>query len=153
MGSAPTREVRAWDIHTFEAMTQLPLPLQQKPSRGSVETYTKLREQARVQLLSRRENRPVNEILPLQPGFGLYQLPAPSEGDVSLDLEGDPFVEPEGLEYLFGWVFQGQYFHKWALTAQEEKTAFENFVDRIMAIRENIPICISIISLPMSPPH
>ena len=139
MGSAPTREVRAWNIHTLEAMAQLPLPIQQKPSRGSVETYTKLREQARVQLQSRRENRPVHEILPLQPGFGFYQLPAPSEGDVSLDFEGNPFVEPEGLEYLFGWVFQDQYLHEWALTAQEEKQTFENFVDRIMAIREKYP--------------
>jgi len=139
MGSAQIREVRSWDINTLEAMAEQPLPIKHKPSRGSVETYTKLREQARVQLQSRREKRPVHEILPLQPGFGFYQLPSPSEGDVSLDFEGDPFIEPEGLEYLFGWVFQGRYTHIWALTAQEEKQAFEDFVDRIMAIRERYP--------------
>jgi predicted RecB family nuclease len=139
MGSAQIREVRSWDINTLEAMAEHPLPIKHKPSRGSVETYTKLREQARVQLQSRREKRPVHEILPLQPGFGFYQLPAPSEGDVSLDFEGDPFIEPEGLEYLFGWVFQGGYAHIWALTAQEEKKAFEDFVDCIMAIRERYP--------------
>jgi uncharacterized protein len=139
MGSAQIREVRNWDLNTLEAMAQFPLPIKQKPSRGSVDTYTKLREQARVQLQSRNEGQPVFEILPLQEDRGFFTLPAPSKGDISLDFEGDPFVEPKGLEYLFGWVFKGEYFHTWALTAQEEKKAFEDFVDRIMAIWEEYP--------------
>ena len=43
---------------------------------------------------------------PVETGFGLALLPEPSDGDVFLDLEGDPFVGEHGLEYLFGYPFQ-----------------------------------------------
>jgi hypothetical protein len=39
------------------------------------------------------------ELLPVETGFGLTRLPDPSDGDVFLDLEGDPFVGEHGLEY------------------------------------------------------
>jgi predicted RecB family nuclease len=40
------------------------------------------------------------ELLPVETGFGLTRLPEPSDGDVFLDFEGDPFVGEHGLEYL-----------------------------------------------------
>ena len=46
------------------------------------------------------------ELLPVEPGFGLTRLPEPSDGDIFLDLEGDPFVGEHGLEYLFGYLFK-----------------------------------------------
>jgi uncharacterized protein len=37
-------------------------------------------------------------------GTGLHPLPEPSPGDIFFDIEGDPFAEDCGLEYLFGVV-------------------------------------------------
>jgi hypothetical protein len=34
-------------------------------------------------------------------GFGLARLPQPSDGDIFLDFEGDPFVDEGGLEFHF----------------------------------------------------
>jgi uncharacterized protein len=54
------------------------------------------------------------------------------------DLEGDPFIGRGGREYLFGFVADdgtGSPVHasQWAVTAEEEKRAFEWFVDLVMA--------------------
>ena len=48
------------------------------------------------------------EVLPVENGFGLTRLPEPSDGDVFLDLEGDPFAGEGGFEYLFGYLFTGE---------------------------------------------
>ncbi len=48
--------------------------------------------------------KPIYETLPLAPNTGLYRLPEPSPGDIFLDLEADPFVGEEGLEFLFGYA-------------------------------------------------
>ena len=63
----------------------------------------RLREQARVQLEGRIKKEPVHELLlPIEEGQGLARLPAPSAGDVFLDLEGARFARDGGREYLFG---------------------------------------------------
>jgi uncharacterized protein len=139
MGRSQIREVREWNVNTLEALATLPLPLTQKPLKGSIETFTKLREQARVQLASRVTRTPVYELLELQADFGLYRLPEPNEGDVYLDFEGDPYVGTMGREYLFGWVFQNKYHHIWAVSEADEKKAFEDFVDAVMSIWEKNP--------------
>ena len=74
----------------------------------------------------------------METGFGLTRLPEPSDGDVFLDLEGDPFVGEHGLEYLFGYLFKDAhgalvYEGDWAFTRADEKRAFEKFVDFVMA--------------------
>ena len=66
----------------MEALAAMPLPLQWKPERGAVQTYERLREQARVQVAGRQSGEPVYETLEPEPGFGLARLPAPSAGDV-----------------------------------------------------------------------
>ena len=78
------------------------------------------------------------ELLPVEVGFGLARLPEPSEGDVFLDFEGDPFVGEHGLEYLFGYQFRDEggqwaYTGDWAFTREDERRAFERFVDFVMA--------------------
>ena len=117
----------------------LPIPLTQKPSKGTPETYVRLREQARVQFESRVQRLPIHEVLELKPDFGLYKLPEPTDGDVYFDFEGDPFVGTTGREYLFGWVYKGNYHHLWATTDAEEKKAFEDFVDQMMEVRAKYP--------------
>ena len=132
------------DIHTVTALAAEPLPLTWKPERGAVQTYERCREQARVQVAAREAGTPVYE--PLEPiaGYGLARLPEPSEGDVFFDLEGDPYVGEGGLEYLFGYVAfddQGamQYVAQWALAREEEKRAFEEFVDGVIARWQQYP--------------
>lgn len=139
MGSSQTREVKTWGVTTLQSMGTLALPITFTPSRGNVQTYTKLREQARVQLQAREEKRNIHEILPLQEEMGFHTLPAPSAGDIFFDFEGDPFVGSTGREYLFGWVHQGNYEYIWATTDQEEKNALEKFVDTVMDIWHRHP--------------
>jgi uncharacterized protein len=99
-----TGELRKHDIRTLASLANLPLPIAWRPTRGSTEGFTKIREQARVQLQRRNTNTLVWESLPFEAEHGLARLPEPSTGDVFLDLEADPFVEPNGIEYLIGYV-------------------------------------------------
>jgi uncharacterized protein len=128
-------ELRRWGINTLEHFGTLSRPLP-KPSRGSVESLTRAREQARVQLQGRIAGSPVYELLPLQEGHGLFRLAAPSDGDVFLDIEGDPFVGLSGHEYLFGLVARDggiwSYRAWWALDPTGERDAFESVVDYLI---------------------
>lgn len=137
-------ELKGRGIDTAEKLAVLPLPLAWKPERGSAQSYTRVREQARLQVEARLTGVPVLELLPVEPGFGLTRLPEPSPGDIFFDLEGDPFVGEHGIEYLFGYVAQDAsgaftYLKDWALTREEEKRAFERFVDFVMARWEQQP--------------
>jgi hypothetical protein len=92
----------------------------------------------------RNQRQPVYEVLEVTDEHGLSLLPEPSSGDIFFDLESDPFVGVAGREYLFGFVCENQageaaYESRWALTADEEKRAFEWFVDRVMARWESEP--------------
>jgi uncharacterized protein len=139
------RELCARGIDTLERLAQAPFPLEPRPVRGSLEAYAHTREQARLQLASRKEKKPVFETIePIEVGRGLACLPAPSIGDVFLDLEGDPFVEGGGREYLFGWVVLDEegrphYRCRWALDAESERAAFEGLVDELVARWDHHP--------------
>jgi predicted RecB family nuclease len=98
------RELEKVGITTLAKLGTLPLPLPFSPRRGASDTYVRVREQARIQLLGRSEGHPVHELLPISPDHGLSRLPAPSPGDIFLDLEGDPYARDGGREYLFGVV-------------------------------------------------
>jgi predicted RecB family nuclease len=133
-------ELRQRGVTTVKDLASLSLPLEWKPERGSVKSYTRVGEQARLQVEARESGIRKFELLPLEVGFGLTRLPEPSEGDVFLDFEGDPFVGEHGLEYLFGYQFgdgsgsgQWAYTGDWAFTREDERRAFERFVDFIMA--------------------
>lgn len=137
-------ELERHAIETTEALSAMPLPLLWKPKRGAASTYDRVREQARIQVEGRRLQKLVYEILPPEPGYGLSRLPEPSPGDVFFDFEGYPFVGEAGLEYLFGYCVADdagalQYKAKWALNAEEEKAAFEGFIDWVIARWERYP--------------
>jgi predicted RecB family nuclease len=130
-------ELRERGVSTATALAQIPVPLQWKPDRGVRQSYERVREQARVQVQSRASGQPIYELIAPAAGVGLALLPDPSPGDIFLDLEGDPFVGEGGLEYLFGYVSHGDdgqpvYTHEWALSRDEERRAFEQFVDFVM---------------------
>ena len=131
------RELRAIGVSTLAQLGVLPLPLPFTPRRGAMDTFVRVREQARVQLAGRTEGKPVHELLPIVPDQGLTRLPAPSVGDIFLDLEGDPFARESGREYLFGFVIlepDGALApHSfWACTDAEERSAFEAVVEAIL---------------------
>ncbi len=137
-------ELALQGITKLEELAVMPVPLDWKPGRGSVASFVRIREQARIQKASRDAGAISFELLPHQPGFGLSQLPPPSEGDIFLDFEGDPFVGEGGLEFLLGYHFtdsdgKGDYVGHWALTRQEEKAAFETFIDFIVDRKEQYP--------------
>lgn len=132
------KQLHVWETTTVERLAELPLPLQKVPDHGSAEGYVRVREQARVQVAGRNLGEPVHELLERIEGHGFCRLPEPSVGDIFFDLEGDPFVGFSGREYLCGFVVEDEaekqkYACRWALTPEQEKEAFEWFVDSVVA--------------------
>ena len=116
------------------------------PVAGMV-NFVKLKHQAQLQLHPKDEQGQLRiAYLPPQPSFGVkpklsgFQLlPEPNQGDMYFDMEGFPH-EVGGLEYLFGVgylddddpsEFKFQTF--WAHNRDEEKVAFEAFMDFVEA--------------------
>ena len=139
MGTSQIKEVKLHGVTTLQAMSEMPLPIPFKPNKGSKETFTKLREQARTQNETRSLQKPIYEVIELKETTGFYNLPEPTDGDIYLDFEGDPLVEPSGLEYLFGWGFQGKYHCIWVNNMDEEKAALEQFVDFVFDKKRDFP--------------
>ena len=137
-------ELKRQGVETVAALAAMPLPLGWRPSRGSAQSYERVREQARIQVEGRKAGMLVHELLPVNPGFGLACLPDPSPGDLFFDLEGDPFAGEGGLEYLFGYAYSRPngsvaYNADWAFSREDEKSAFERFVDLVIARLETHP--------------
>jgi predicted RecB family nuclease len=138
-------QLEEWNTVTMASLSVLPIPLKQRPKRGSREGIERVREQARVQVEGRADKKLKYELLlPIAEGMGLCRLPEPSADDMFLDLEGDPFVGESGLQYLFGFAFQNangklRYEKKWALNREEEKNGFEWVVDEIVRRRKANP--------------
>src|SRR5579872_2612400 len=140
-------QLEIWEVGDIEklAAMQYPLPREKKPLHGSRESYDRVREQARIQIESKDLEIPKHEpILPVVEKTGFCKLPKPSDGDVFVDLEGDPFVGDSGLQYLFGVAMKDaagklRYEKLWANTPAEEKSAFEWFVDLVTARRKEFP--------------
>ncbi|HEX3365786.1 TM0106 family RecB-like putative nuclease [Phenylobacterium sp.] len=102
----------------------------------SAEAFAKLREQASLQLIRRDTGEGRVSLLAAAEGKGFDRLPSPDPGDLFFDMEGDPLVD-DRLEYLFGFVdVHGgteRFTPFWAHNRIEEKKAFEDAVDFIVA--------------------
>jgi len=140
------RELQRQDVPTLKALASMGPELPVRPLQGHADTYARLHHQARLQHASIGRARPLVERIDPVADTGFFRLPEPSEGDVFLDFEGDPFVGPpgaSGLEYLTGWVVVDRdatpYREVWASTFGEEKAAFEQFMDEIAALRRRCP--------------
>lgn len=126
-----------YGIATVADLAHLSLPPQPKIERIKDQPLANIHQQARLQVQGREEGRKVHELLvPPEPGKGLCSLPAPSAGDIFLDFEGDQFTFEGGLEYLFGVLTISDdqtgelvYEPAWALNPDEEKRAFESFIE------------------------
>jgi uncharacterized protein len=95
-------------------------------------TLATLRHQAQLQLQSNGLPTPKFDVIPSVDGKGLMNLPPFSSMDVYFDMEGYPLAEG-GLEYLFGTttIVNGEmtFTDWWAHNPDEERKAFEHFVD------------------------
>ena len=127
-------------IGSMRALAQFPLG--QSVPRIQPETLDRLRHQAKLQISSAESGQPVYELLPLREGKGFSRLPRPDSGDLFFDMEGDPMAEG-GLEYLFGLYFfeEGKAVFKplWAHSRQQERLAFEVFIDFVTAHLRRFP--------------
>ena len=127
------KDLQALGINQLGQLATLdPVPC---PPHGSKETLARLRDQAGIQVLGRERKQPEHRIKePLDGEHGLALLPEPSSHDIFLDFEGDHFAEHGVREYLLGYVTRGSdgaptYTALWANTREEERTAFERFLD------------------------
>jgi predicted RecB family nuclease len=127
-------------VSTIAALAKLCLPPKPKIERIGNAALVRIREQARLQVQGREEGRLIYELIEdAEDGKGLAILPVPSPADLFLDLEANPDVLDEGLEYLIGMVAlparsggEPTYDSLWALTRSEERKAFEAFMAKVM---------------------
>lgn len=108
---------------------------EQRPSRLGQKTFDNLRAQADIQLRGQAKGAVLAELIDQ---VQLSQFPLPSDGDIWFDMEGDPYAdEGRGLEYMFGYLYLENGATKFktedALSLDEEKGAFERFIDFVMA--------------------
>lgn len=135
------------EITTLAELAGLSLPVTPKIERIGKQALFNIREQARVQLEGRKQERPFYEFLkPIEPERGLAKLPPPSTADIFLDFESAPFAFEVGLEYLIGVVTGSDvttatpnYGATWALNRADEKKAFEKFMTWVMQRWEATP--------------
>lgn len=137
-------ELQARGIGTAKALGETTIPLPWTPEKGSSASFEKSIAQAKIQVDAREQDKLLYEIIEQMPDSGLALLPEPSPGDVFFDLEGDSFIVEGGLEYLFGYHYRddnGEIVRvaDWAFNREEEKTAFENFMNFVTARREQFP--------------
>lgn len=137
-------ELQNNDIETTQALADLPIPLPFTPQKGSPTSFEKIKSQASIQVEARKSGSRKYELIDVVPGVGLAALPEPSKGDVFFDIEGDPYVGEHGMEYLFGFSYTDsedspQYKSFWAFTREDEKKAFEDFVEFVSVRRKQYP--------------
>lgn len=133
-------------VATLEALGDLRLPIVPPLDGTSESALRRVREQARIQLEGRREHTLKYELLLPASGAtmeverGLAMLPPPSKGDLSFDIEGDPYAFDDGLDYLFGVLEMDDTFHAfWSrditneFSLDGERAAFERLIDFFMA--------------------
>ena len=138
LSGAQVVKLAAAGVHTLSQVAALSLAT--KIDGMGAETVAKLSAQARLQLDARNNGKHTFELLPRSRGRGFAMLPAPDDGDLFFDMEGDPLAG-EGLEYLFGMFGRPagakdpEFRPIWAHKPSEEKAAFESamrlFVDQI----------------------
>lgn len=138
LSGAQVVKLAAAGVQTLAQLAKLPTGA--KVDGMGVEAVAKLSAQARLQLAARDSGKHTFELLPRSCGRGFAMLPAPDDGDLFFDMEGDPLAGT-GIEYLFGiygrldGAAQPEFRPVWAHDAAQEKTAFETvmrlFVDQM----------------------
>jgi predicted RecB family nuclease len=125
-------------VSTLAGLAALALPVTPKIDRIGEAALFRIREQARLQVIGREQGKKCYEMIePMETDKGLATLPFASSGDLFLDLESNPYVLDQGLEYLIGFLTldastEPRYESLWAFNRAEEKKAFEEFIAVVM---------------------
>jgi predicted RecB family nuclease len=130
----------AHDVVTVASLSQLGSTAKPEIDGIGSAALLRIRQQARLQVEGREEGHPVYELLETaEPDTGLAALPAPSPGDVFLDMEGDPYAFGTGLEYLIGVLAMPEelgaepsYEPLWSFDRAAEKAAFSRLIEGVM---------------------
>ncbi len=139
-----TIELTEQGLGSLELFATSDTPLRQPPIRGSVDSFDRVHRQVKIQHESRTKKTLIWEHLEPEDERGLFKLPEPDAGDVFFDIEGARHAPDGGLEYLLGFVLpnekgDSEYKVIWAMTRLQEKIAFEEFIDFLMAQWETHP--------------
>ncbi|MFI5226982.1 MAG: TM0106 family RecB-like putative nuclease [Candidatus Limnocylindrales bacterium] len=125
-------------LPTRRALALLPAD---RPVEGmSPRPLDRLRNQARLQVTGEGLEPPIYELIepdPDAPDHGLAALPEPSPLDLFFDIEADPWMYDDGLEYLLGVSWRepaGSHAYRpiWGHDRTAEKLAFETFIDVVI---------------------
>jgi len=131
-------QIKALESQGITTATQLAESSHKHIPKIPAPVLKRLQAQSRIQLQTKKlyqqgEKKPAFEILtPNGEAKGLALLPPSSPLDIFFDIEGFPLVEG-GLEYLWGVTYfdddkKRQYKEYWAHTSEQEKQAFQEFV-------------------------
>src|SRR5256885_14758439 len=95
-----TRRLQLAGIRTMTTLAVSP----PEPIQGiNQAALDRLRRQAKLQVQRKEAADLTYEVLaPLGEHLGFQALPEPTPADLYFDMEGDPFVGENGLQYLFG---------------------------------------------------
>jgi predicted RecB family nuclease len=145
ISSRQRRALEDRSVRTLADLGRLTVPVDPRLEGTSEQALLRVREQARIQLEGRLEQRMKYELLqpeagqPIDVERGLATLPLPSAGDLFFDIEGDPYAFEDGLDYLFGVLETNGTFHAfWSrdvdggFSLEAEKLAFERLMDFIV---------------------
>lgn len=122
LNSSQRRKLEAHGIKTTKEFREK--TIEPKTININPETYNKLKIQAELQYESKDLTVPKFIIT------SNIELPPATKEDLFFDMEGYPLHGKNGLEYLFGITdAKGQFFDFWAHNEDEEKRAFEAFID------------------------
>ena len=142
------------EIDTVVRLANAPIPFDPPLDGSSAASVERVREQARIQVEGRSLPKPIYELLlpqpggPIEPERGLAMLPPPDDGDLFLDLEGDPYALDDGVDYLFGVLDTGGAFTPiWSfdpdrpaeVTLAGEKAGFERLIDLLIERLDRYP--------------
>jgi uncharacterized protein len=128
------------EVTTVARLAQLDLKVSPKFDGIRPSTLSRLHDQANLQVKGRTEGHVIFRLLDAtEPNEGLWSLPLPSQWDVFLDLEGDPFALGHGIEYLVGMLTLEEtlaarptYQPLWSLDLTEEKESFAKLIGTII---------------------
>ena len=134
------KQLNERDIRTVVSVARLTLPVKPKIDRIGDAALVRIHAQASIQVKGREAGHLLYELLePAEVERGLCALPLPSPGDMFLDLESNPYVLDQGLEYLIGFLTlpferdgEPGYESLWAFDPAEEKKAFEALIGKVM---------------------
>lgn len=143
ISSTQINSLRTVGVECLAELAELdPVP---EPTQGSRNALIRVREQARIQNIARQSDIPYYELKePFDAEHGLAMLPKPTPDDIFLDFEGNHFAETGVQEYLTGY-FKSWFDDKtgyralWAKKPEEERKAFEQFIDFATKVRKRNP--------------